>query len=167
MIPIPSCDYRYAATCDGTIYSLVNKNNAPKRMAKTSCSDGYLRVKIYLKNGTRKFKAIHRLVAEVFCENLNNYPEVNHIDGKKHNNNSGNLEWVTRSQNMRHAVSIGLHKPGIAKHDLANAESVQKLRKEGKTFAFIADQFGCSLSTAHKYATTRSNFASDIDGAFW
>lgn len=43
---------------------------------------------------------IHRAVAELFVPNPNNYNEVNHIDGNKLNNNSSNLEWVTRNENM-------------------------------------------------------------------
>lgn len=71
---------------------------------------GYLNVDLY--NGGKRTKAkIHRLVSEAFIPNPDNKPEVNHIDGDKHNNNAENLEWVTRSENIRHAFSTGLMKP--------------------------------------------------------
>jgi len=51
---------------------------------------GYLDIKICGKN-----KLIHRMVAQAFILNLDNKPQVNHIDEDKTNNNVGNLEWCT------------------------------------------------------------------------
>lgn len=59
----------------------------------------------------RKTFAIHRLVANAFIDNKNNYNEVNHIDGNKSNNNFNNLEWCTRRDNILHAYKLGLKKP--------------------------------------------------------
>ena len=60
------------------------------------------------KDGISKTCKIHRLVALHFCKNLFNEAVVNHIDGDKLNNNFENLEWVTLTQNLRHAVDLGL-----------------------------------------------------------
>ena len=56
------------------------------------------------KDKKRKTIKVHRLVAEHFIENENNYPCVNHIDSNRKNNDVSNLEWVTHKQNMEHAV---------------------------------------------------------------
>ena len=56
---------------------------------------------------------LHRLVAETFIPKLENRNEINHIDGNKHNNFLGNLEWCTHSENNLHAFRIGLHKPTL------------------------------------------------------
>jgi hypothetical protein len=40
--------------------------------------------------------------------------DCNHIDGNKLNNNLSNLEWVTRKQNIHHAIQNGLHDNGKA-----------------------------------------------------
>lgn len=62
------------------------------------------------KDRIQKWYLVHRLKAIVFIPNIENKEQVNHIDGNKSNNDLSNLEWVTRSENMRHAYRIGLLK---------------------------------------------------------
>ena len=64
---------------------------------------GYLWV-ILCKNGKTKAKYIHRLVAQAFIPNPNNFPQVNHIDEVKDNNNVKNLEWCTSKYNANHGT---------------------------------------------------------------
>lgn len=70
-------------------------------------NSGYSFVTLW-KNGKRKNKFVHRLVAETFIPNKNNKKETNHIDGNKLNNTVSNLEWCTGSENMLHAYNLGL-----------------------------------------------------------
>lgn len=63
---------------------------------------GYKYVVLY-ENGLSHTCLVHRLVAECWVENINNYPQVNHKDGIKTNNHYKNLEWVTAKQNIHHA----------------------------------------------------------------
>ena len=70
---------------------------------------GYRAVNLY-RNNKLKAMPIHRLVALSFIENTHNKPQVNHIDGVKINNCVENLEWNTRSENIKHAYEIGLNK---------------------------------------------------------
>lgn len=51
---------------------------------------------------------VHRCVASAFIPNPNGYREVNHINGDKKDNRVENLEWCSRSQNMKHAYVTGL-----------------------------------------------------------
>ena len=72
--------------------------------------DGYIKIGVTLEN-KRKIWSAHRLVYFLFGKDYNTALEVNHKDGDKHNYNIDNLEWVSHSQNMRHAYSTGLRKP--------------------------------------------------------
>ena len=53
---------------------------------------------------------VHRMVAETWIPNPNHYRDVNHINGDKSDNRVENLEWVTHSENIRHAYRTGLMK---------------------------------------------------------
>lgn len=87
----------------------VTRVKKGKQLKPIERRHGYLAVQLHGKGGNeRGFKAfsIHRLVAEAFISNPNNYPEVNHIDEDKSNNRVDNLEWVTHKQNMNSGTII-------------------------------------------------------------
>jgi|LGOV01.1.fsa_nt_gb hypothetical protein len=69
----------------------------------------YLRIRIF-KNGIRKSVRLHRLVAIAFIPNSFGKREVNHINGIRCDNRVENLEWLTKSENMAHAVKMGSFK---------------------------------------------------------
>ena len=66
-------------------------------------------------NGQQKRMRVHRMVAMTFIENPDNKPYVNHINGIRYDNNVENLEWVTQSENIQHAVKTGLMQNGRKK----------------------------------------------------
>lgn len=70
---------------------------------------GYLIIRISV-NKEKFTVRIHRLVAEIFVDNLNavHFTQVNHKDGNKENNHYSNLEWVDNSYNQIHALNTGL-----------------------------------------------------------
>lgn len=73
-----------------------------KILRPTITHNGYAMVVLSLYN-VKKYKTIHRLVAENFIENPNNYPCVNHKDCNKLKNLVSNLEWCTIQYNTLHA----------------------------------------------------------------
>lgn len=53
----------------------------------------------------RKY-SVHRLVALSYIPNLENKPEIDHIDGNTLNNNVYNLRWVTRKENENNSITL-------------------------------------------------------------
>ncbi len=51
---------------------------------------------------------VHRLIAFTFIPNPKNYDTVNHKDGNSLNNCIENLEWISKSENNRHAFKNNL-----------------------------------------------------------
>ena len=74
--------------------------------------DGY--VKVYLcKNNKVKFLSVHRLIAEAFIPNPNNFPQINHKDENKQNNKIENLEWCTCKYNINYGTRTKRQKETI------------------------------------------------------
>ena len=80
-------------------------------------SFGYLFVKL-CKDGKAKAFTVHRLVAEAFLDNPNNYKEVNHKDENKTNNVVTNLEWCDRKYNQNYGTRTEKCSKPVLQYDL-------------------------------------------------
>lgn len=78
----------------------VGKNNVWREL-RLKKDKGYLRCALF-KNSLPKKIQVHILVLNAFSVNINNHPQVNHIDGNRSNNKLENLEWVSRRENQTH-----------------------------------------------------------------
>jgi hypothetical protein len=96
----------YEGLYEVSIYGEI-KSIKTGKLLKPRLSTGYAMVALW-NNGLRKDLKIHRLVAIAYIKNPMNKPQVNHIDGNKLNNELSNLEWVTNSENLKHAYKNGL-----------------------------------------------------------
>ncbi len=83
------------------------KNGKIKILRPSVNVHGYLTVRL-----NSKTKPVHILVAKTFIPNPDNLPTVNHILGVKFNCHVSGLEWMTVSDNNRHARRMGLVKTG-------------------------------------------------------
>lgn len=66
---------------------------------------GYVTISFRI-NKKMHTKKIHRLVALSFIKNIENKPQVNHINGNKSDNHIDNLEWATNSENQIHSYRV-------------------------------------------------------------
>lgn len=96
---------------------------------------------------------VHRLVAEHFIPNPDNKPEVNHKDGIRNNPHVDNLEWVTHSENIRHADMTGLRrvKGEDSKQAKLTNDAVREIRsmKGIMTQRALAKKFNVPHSLIH------------------
>ena len=111
---------------------------------------GYLRVILY-KDGTGINFSCHRLVAAAFIGPCPEGKQINHSDCNKTNNTLINLEYVTGSENIRHAYKMGTissygEKNGGAKLTEKSIHIIRSLLGI-KTHKVIAMQFGVCRST--------------------
>jgi hypothetical protein len=98
------------------IYQISNNGNVKsfrwnkeKLLKIQTDTGGYSFISLHVSEGKRDKRLIHRLVAQAFIPNPDNKLEVNHKDLNKKNNHIDNLEWATRSENIKHSIKHGHH----------------------------------------------------------
>lgn len=135
------------------------KNIISQKILKNSIKAGYYHVSLVNANVHKTLK-VHRLVANAFISNFDNKPEVNHVDKNKLNNNVENLEWVTRSENMKHSFNTSgkITNNKSIKIDMIDANSNQII----DTFDSIATAanwlvINCGAKNVHSAQNSISN----------
>ena len=93
--------HKYIVDTKGNVFNLDKNSKLTPRVNK----DGYGSVYLY-KNGKGTNYRIHRLVAQAFIPNPNNYKEINHKDHNTMNNCVENLEWCDRTYNNRYSRAV-------------------------------------------------------------
>ena len=130
---VPGYEGLYEVSNTGNVKSLI-KNKIIKGFINRS---GYRLVGLS-KNGIRKKITIHRLVAQVFIENPDNLPEVNHKDEDKTNNNVDNLEWCDRKYNNNYGTVNIRRRETLIKNgyctSLSREEYNKKWRENNKDY---------------------------------
>lgn len=134
----------------------------------TRVQKGYERLLLTTSLYERKDFLVHRLVAMAFHGMPpDGKKEVNHLDGNKANNVPENLEWISRSDNLKHYYQSldGMAKRprGIkqwqAKFTDDDVRAIKALNANGKTHKEISEILGktvtsnnvCSIKAGRTY----------------
>lgn len=163
---------------DGSVYNTNTKRFLTQRTHK-----GYVCVQLW--NGKKMLsKNVHRLVANAFIQNPNNYPCVNHKDEDKTNNHVENLEWCTHYYNNHYGTAMARKFEGrkayfssekyiSKKHTLKrNRKPVKQYTKDGKFIAEYSStkeaerQTGCGNAAIIQCCKHSKGFKS-VHGYIW
>ena len=103
------------------VSNLGQVRNKKGKILKQQIRKGYCDVGLY-KNGIKQPKIfkVHRLVAETFIPNPNNFPVINHKDENKQNNKQDNLEWCTQQYNLTYGTINDNKKKRVLQFDSNN-----------------------------------------------
>ena len=93
---------------------------------------------------------VHRLVAMYFVPNPEGKPQVNHIDGDKHNNSADNLEWCTQEENMSHAISSRLLPKSSPKLKAEDVLEIRDKLSKGYTYRQLSKEYNIGIN--HVYS---------------
>lgn len=148
---------------NGIIYTIYENgdvyNNCRKIKQRPSKPDGYACFTAGKKNNRRSVKT-HTIVGKLFVENLNHYPELDHLDSDRMNPKASNLEWVTHEENIRRAYQKGNYKSHITGENNPKAklteEIVKNIRKDfenGLNQKKISTKYKVPWSTVHNIVT--------------
>jgi len=167
---IRSYEGLYAIASNGQVWSYPKGTNSKNGNWMTlDMSRNYPMVAL-TKNGKQTRYAVHRLVAQEFCDKPEGCDQVNHINGIKTDNNASNLEWVTGSENRKHAWLTGLQKTSEAHKQSARnagygrrlfsmeqAEKIRQIYASGSLNQYqLADQYNTSQAVINGIVSNKT-----------
>lgn len=127
---------------DGSVYAVDHRNRHKGEIikkAQTKCW-GYKYCGIHYPD-RHTSRRVHRLVAEAFIPNPNDYPVVGHKNNIKDDNRVENLYWTTISENTKKAFDDGLARNDKGYDD---SQSMPVAMYDTRTNELI-DEFGSIL----------------------
>lgn len=112
-----------------------------ERIRKFGKSLGYQNITLS-KNGVNERIRVHKLVAMTFIPNPRGCTQINHKNGDKHDNRVENLEWVTPSENQRHAIETGLRKDAFRRKKVNHYDRDGNFIRSWNGYVEIRDALG-------------------------
>ncbi|WP_288356587.1 NUMOD4 domain-containing protein [uncultured Pseudomonas sp.] len=147
---------RETTRVDGKRFSKRGRTLQLKQEAR-----GYLSVRLCVETEHRIFK-VHRLVALAFLPPAPSDSQINHKNGIKTDNRPENLEWVSASENVRHAFAMNLVGPRVGESNsraILTSDDVRKIRllsAEGISCAAISRRYAVSEGTIRQILKGRN-----------
>ena len=152
-IDVPGYEGLYQVSNLGQVKSM----RKGRTLSQNPVRGGYLRVCLS-KDGKSKGVYVHQLVADAFIGHRDGL-EVNHIDGDKRNNQVTNLEWVTRSENIKHSYKyLGRVSPAKGKRiaEKLSADDVMDIRRSNESEQTLAERYGVNWRTIRNTRTGKA-----------
>lgn len=115
---------------------------------------GYFIVCLINNKGRYQRYYVHRLIGVAFLKNPDNKKFINHKNGVKNDNNVDNLEWVTFSENMKHAFAMGLYrnpgKPRFNRLEVLAMHEIYNLNPKWNTIMRFSKKYDVSPVVIYK-----------------
>lgn len=137
-------NHKYILSSKGRVYSYRKKDFMETNGRTTS---GYVRISLSISGKVVRGR-LHRMIAKAFVPRVEGKNDVNHKDGDKMNNMADNLEWVTKKENIEHAILHGLI-PGTV-FDNMDVGLVMDCFVRGCSFNEITSKTGYSRASIYK-----------------
>jgi hypothetical protein len=162
-------------------YEVSNFGNIKSLSKKIKCKNGFritkekvLKLKktkqgylsIQLKNKGNHF-LIHRIVASHFIDNAKDKPQVNHINGIKHDNRVENLEWCNQSENQIHAYKNKLQIPSLHKRAYGENQGCSKLKEKDIVFILQNYKRGMGVELSKLFNVSQTTILNIVNKKIW
>jgi NUMOD4 motif len=138
----------YKISSNGEIMSYKRKN--PKKLKIFTSKEGYSRIYIY--NGKRKHFYLHKIMAEHFIPNPNNYEIVTHINDILSDNRKENLKWTNFS-----IINKGTNHKNINRKSLSD-DDVRNIRDLYETNKYTQEEISNKYNLSRSYINDIINY---------
>lgn len=115
-------------------------------------NSGYLMVSISRGNNKKRF-TVHYLVASAFIPNPHNFPQINHINENKLDNNVSNLEWCSIKYNINYGTCT-------YRRAIKMGKGVARYKKDGQ----LVDMYYSIHEACRKTGIARASISSCLKG---
>ncbi len=159
---------RYFATDEGFIFTTGWRGSKQTKQIKAASDtkDGYLQSMFKRDDGKYCTVKIHKLIALAYFGERVEGQEINHKNGIKTDNRPENLEYCSRSENVKHAFDMGLLIPkrgesnGNSKLSTEDVNNIREAANCGKRYygrKGLAIKYGVSEAHIKDIVTRRRN----------
>lgn len=98
---------------------------------------------VSLRDGSQRTVNVHQIVAVAFLGERKDGLDINHINGIKTDNRVKNLEYISRTKNIHHALKVGLMRVKLTPEDVRNIRE----RVQAGSRKALAKEFGVTRQT--------------------